>query len=63
MLFVIICTMCFIKSGAGEDVIRKAVKGAVSEMVREEIKKQLPSLPKNYNPKDFILNIDPNKLR
>ena len=55
--------MCFIKSGAGEDVIRKAVKGAVSEMVREEIKKQLPSLPKNYNPKDFILNIDPNKLR
>lgn len=45
MVFIALCFIFFVKSGAGEEMIKKAAKGAVAEIVKEEIKKQLPSLP------------------
>lgn len=46
MFFVVLCMMVFVKSGIGEEMIKKAAKSTITEIVKEEIEKQLPSLPK-----------------
>lgn len=45
MLFFVICTILFIKSGNGEEMIKRAVKDTIREIVQEEIKKQIPKIP------------------
>lgn len=45
MAFVAIFMLLFMRSGAGEEMIKRAAKDTVREIVKEEIKKQLPKLP------------------
>jgi len=46
MAFTAVCMIGFVKTGVGEAFIKHAAKGVVREIVQDELKKQLPALPK-----------------
>ena len=46
MAFLALLMIGFVKTGSAEKMIKEAAKNAVTEIVKEEIKKQLPSVPK-----------------